>query len=123
MDKFLSLRGRRVPRLTGLYPAGAGLKDSLPLRATHLSKIVSGLSLERSPSTTNKIENQVSYDHRSYERSLSNCVQKPEKVSTSTGLEPVTSRSYLIPKSAVQYMEHFTYHFTSILHGLIRTHK
>ena len=32
--------------------------------------------------------NQVSYDHRSYERNLSNCVQKPEKVSTSTGFEP-----------------------------------
>ena len=37
-------------------------------------------------------ENQVSYDHRSYERNLSNCVQKPEKVRTSTGFEPVTSR-------------------------------
>ena len=36
--------------------------------------------------------NQVSYDHRSYERNLSNCVKKPEKVRTSTGFEPVTSR-------------------------------
>ena len=26
-------------------------------------------------------------------------------------------------KSEVQYMKHFIYHFTSILHGLIRTHK
>ena len=26
-------------------------------------------------------------------------------------------------KSAVQYMKHFIYHFTSILHGLIRNHK
>ena len=26
-------------------------------------------------------------------------------------------------KSAVQYMKHLIYHFTSILHGLIRTHK
>ena len=26
-------------------------------------------------------------------------------------------------KSAAQYMKHFIYHFTSILHGLIRTHK
>ena len=26
-------------------------------------------------------------------------------------------------KSAVQYMKYFIYHFTSILHGLIRTHK
>ena len=26
-------------------------------------------------------------------------------------------------KSAVQYMKHFIYHFSSILHGLIRTHK
>ena len=25
--------------------------------------------------------------------------------------------------SAVQYMKHFIYHLTSILHGLIRTHK
>ena len=36
--------------------------------------------------------NQVSYDHRSYEHNLSNCVEKPEKVGTSTGFEPVTSR-------------------------------
>ena len=27
------------------------------------------------------------YDHRSYERNLSNCVEKPEKVRTSTGFE------------------------------------
>ena len=32
---------------------------------------------------------QVSHDHRSYERNLSNCVEKPEKVRTSTGFEPV----------------------------------
>ena len=31
-------------------------------------------------------------DHRSYESSLNNCVKKPEKVRTSTGFEPVTSR-------------------------------
>ena len=31
--------------------------------------------------------------------------------------------AYLISKSAVQCMTHFIYHFTSILHGLIRTHK
>ena len=35
---------------------------------------------------------QVDYDHRSYERNLSNCVYKPENVRTSTGFEPVTSR-------------------------------
>ena len=35
---------------------------------------------------------QVSYDHRSYERNLTNCVQKHEKVRISTGFEPVTSR-------------------------------
>ena len=35
---------------------------------------------------------QVSHDHRSYESNLSNCVEKPEKVRTSTGFEPVTSR-------------------------------
>ena len=28
--------------------------------------------------------NQVSYDHRSFERNSSNCVEKPEKVGTST---------------------------------------
>ena len=33
--------------------------------------------------------NQVSHDHRSFERNLSNCEQKPEKVRTSTGFEPV----------------------------------
>ena len=101
-------------------------------------------------------------------RNLSNCVKKPEKVRTSTGFEPVTSRyrcdaltnwamkpltfgaghlwllmspwrmdlkwcmkcfiywtamiiAHLI--STLQYMKHFIYHFTSILHGLIRTHK
>ena len=36
--------------------------------------------------------NKVSHDHRSYERSFSNCVEKPERVRTSTGFEPVTSR-------------------------------
>ena len=39
-----------------------------------------------------RIWNQVSHDHRSFERNLSNCEQKPEKVRTSTGFEPVTSR-------------------------------
>ena len=34
----------------------------------------------------------VSYDHRSYGRNLSNCVQKPEKVRTSMGFEAVTLR-------------------------------
>ena len=38
---------------------------------------------------TKKELNQVSYDHRSDERNLSNCVKKPEKVRTSTGFEPV----------------------------------
>ena len=33
----------------------------------------------------------MSYDHHRYERNLSNCVEKPEKVRTSTGFEPVTS--------------------------------
>ena len=43
--------------------------------------------------TVNKtMFSQVSYDHRSFERNLSNCEQKPEKVRTSTGFEPVTSR-------------------------------
>ena len=35
---------------------------------------------------------QVSHDHSSFKRNLSNCVQKPEKVWISTGFEPVTSR-------------------------------
>ena len=35
---------------------------------------------------------QVSHDHRSFERNLSNCEQKPEKIRTSTRFEPVTSR-------------------------------
>ena len=41
-----------------------------------------------------RIWNQVSYDHRSYERNLS--VYKPEKVRTSTGLEPVALFLYAI---------------------------
>ena len=28
-------------------------------------------------------DSQVSYDHRSYERNLNNCIQKPKKVRTS----------------------------------------
>ena len=39
-----------------------------------------------------EFENQVSYDLRSYECNSSDCILKPEKVSTSTGFEPVTSR-------------------------------
>jgi len=34
----------------------------------------------------------VSYDHRSYERSLSGCVWRPEGVGASAGFGPVTSR-------------------------------
>ena len=41
---------------------------------------------------TNTNHTQVSHDHRSFKRNLSNCEQKPEKVRTSTGFEPVTSR-------------------------------
>ena len=33
-----------------------------------------------------------SYDPLSYERNFCNCVEKPEKLRTSTGFEPVTSR-------------------------------
>ena len=36
-----------------------------------------------------RVWNQASHDHRSFERNLSNCEQKPEKVRTSTGFEPV----------------------------------
>ena len=35
---------------------------------------------------------QGSHDHRSYERNLSNCVYKPEKIKTLKGFEPVSSR-------------------------------
>ena len=49
--------------------------------------------------TVNNNQNQVSHDHRSFERNLSNCEQKPEKVRTSTGFED---------------MKHFIYHFTII---------
>ena len=72
-----------------------------------------------------RIWNQVSHDHRSCERNLSNCEQKPEKVRTSTGFEPVTSRYRCdaLTNWMFQYMKHFIYHFTSILHALIRTHK
>ena len=45
---------------------------------------------------SNEIDYQVSHDHRSYERNLSNCEQKPKKVRTSTGFEPVTSGHGLI---------------------------
>ena len=34
----------------------------------------------------------MNYDQHSYERNLSNCVKKPQKVRISTGFEPVTSR-------------------------------
>ena len=49
--------------------------------------------------------NQVSYDHRSYERNLS---QLREKVRTSTPL-----KCWLNFKSAVQYVKQFIYRFTS----------
>ena len=42
---------------------------------------------------------QVTYAHRSYERNLSNCVEKPEKVSTSTGFEhgqPSSTWAYIV---------------------------
>ena len=35
---------------------------------------------------------EVSHDHHSSERNLRNCAEKPEKVRTLTGFEPVTSR-------------------------------
>ena len=67
---------------------------------------------------------QVSHDHRSFERNLSNCEKKPEKVRTSTGFDPRDHDHGLLDfKSAVQYMKHFIYLFTSTLHRLIRTYK
>ena len=42
---------------------------------------------------------QVRHDHRSFQRNLSNCVQKPDKVRTSTGFEPVTSRAIPVRRS------------------------
>ena len=44
-------------------------------------------------------------------RNCLNCVHKCD------------DHSLLDFKSAVQYMKHFIYHFTSSLHGLIRSHK
>ena len=38
------------------------------------------------------LEVKWSYDPRSYERNFCNCVKNPEKLRTSTGFEPVTSR-------------------------------
>ena len=40
------------------------------------------------------IWSQVSYDPSSYKGNFSNCVEKPEKVRSSTGFEPVTSRCW-----------------------------
>ena len=53
---------------------------------------VLGLMLRSRGHLSSRKRFQVSNDHRSYERNLSNCVEKPEKVRTSTGFEPVTSR-------------------------------
>ena len=49
-----------------------------------------------------------------YEASLCNCLNC---------VHNCDDHSLLDFKSEVQYMKHFIYHFTSILHGLIRTHK
>ena len=60
-----------------------------------------------------RIWNQVSHDHRSFERNLSNCEQKPEKVRTSTGFEPVTSRyrcNTLIPVQCCNIMRFMVLH-------------
>ena len=46
---------------------------------------------------------QVSYDHRSYKRNLSNCLNC---------VYSYDDHSLLDFKSAVQYMKHFIYHFT-----------
>ena len=76
-----------------------------------------------------RIWNQVSSDHsRSLKKSE---VQTPLKswlfqASIRNCLNCVHNcddHSLLDFKSAVQYMKHFIYYFTSILHGLIRTHK
>ena len=59
-------------------------------------------------------EFQVSYDPRSYERSLCNCLCRSLKNS---------GHSLLGFTSAVQYLKYFIYNFTFIPHGLLRTHK
>ena len=41
---------------------------------------------------SSELLSQVSHDHRSHERNLSNCALKPEEVRTSTGFELLTSR-------------------------------
>ena len=52
---------------------------------------------------------QVSYDHCSNERNLSNCVKKPEKVRTSTGFEPVISNP--------QFNIYETFHISLHIHS------
>ena len=57
----------------------------------------------------------VSYiELRIFQASICNCLNC---------VHNCNDHSLLDFKSAVQYMKHFIYHFTSILHGLIRTHK
>ena len=68
-------------------------KVSVMYNTTKQTLLLSGdVELNPGPLTDNTINDQVSHDHRSYERNLSNCVKKPEKVWTSTGFEPVTSQ-------------------------------
>ena len=67
----------------GFCPRHGNFKFSLVVKV-HILFLFSSFSTKQ--------KNQVSYDHRSYERNLSNCVEKPEKVRTSTGFEAVTSR-------------------------------
>ena len=51
------------------------------------------LVAQKHDSNDNFNEIKLSYDPRSYERNFSICVEKPKKFRTSTGFEPVTSRS------------------------------
>ena len=58
-------------------------------------------------------ETKWSYDLCSYERNFCNCVEKPEKFSTSTGFEPGFSTQLQKLRS---YMIHFIYH-SSLIHS------
>ena len=47
----------------------------------------------------------MSYDHRSYERNLSNCVYKPEKVRTSTGSVKLSGFIAQLVRASHRYRE------------------
>ena len=62
----------------------------------------------------NRISTQVSHDHRSFERNLSNCKQKPEGNCLNC-VQNCDDHGLLDFKSAVQYMKCFIYHFSELV--------